>query len=444
MADGGVRTATNENMGPKLEKVNLSSIVFDEVVYPRRNHDPVLVQRYADDLNEIEAKQDFICVSSDMKLLDGKHRWLAYKKRFDGHDREIQVFVYPVTTPHEQLKLAAKLNSDHGWQLTDQDKQETAKTLYAYGSSYDEIAATLSVGKAKVSEWLARTVKENRDKRDRKLFELWMAYQTQEEIAANINEPIGTVKRLLGDGEDSLVRKVLQNQTNQATALHATDFEASLYTVWRQQEKTAGVSHYGNSEVRWLDNLLYRYTKPFDVVVDPFAGGGSTIDICKKRFRRYWVSDRKPIVEREHEIRKHDLVIDGIPRLPRWQDVKLVYLDPPYWKQAEGKYSDDPSDLANISLEDFTETLANIINGFAKKLKPGAVIALLMQPTQWHAPGRRFTDHLWEIARAVTLAVDYRIQCPYESQQCTPQMVEWAKESKEWLVISRELVVWRV
>ncbi|MGI8567578.1 MAG: hypothetical protein ACR2KT_00050 [Methylocella sp.] len=32
-------------------------------------------------------------------------------------------------------------------------------------------------------------------------------------------------------------------------------------------------SHFGNSEVRWLDNLLYLYTKPFDVVVDTFASG---------------------------------------------------------------------------------------------------------------------------------------------------------------------------
>jgi len=29
----------------------------------------------------------------------------------------------------------------------------------------------------------------------------------------------------------------------------------------------------GNSEVRWLDNLLYLYTKPFDIVVDTFASG---------------------------------------------------------------------------------------------------------------------------------------------------------------------------
>jgi hypothetical protein len=29
----------------------------------------------------------------------------------------------------------------------------------------------------------------------------------------------------------------------------------------------------GNSEVRWLDNLLYLYTRPCDIVVDTFASG---------------------------------------------------------------------------------------------------------------------------------------------------------------------------
>jgi hypothetical protein len=29
----------------------------------------------------------------------------------------------------------------------------------------------------------------------------------------------------------------------------------------------------GKSEVRGLDNLLYLYTKPFDIVVDMFASG---------------------------------------------------------------------------------------------------------------------------------------------------------------------------
>jgi DNA modification methylase len=199
-----------------------------------------------------------------------------------------------------------------------------------------------------------------------------------------------------------------------------------------------------------LDNLLYLYTNPFDIIVDPFGGGGSTIDLCKKRFRRYWVSDRKPIVERENEIRKHDLIAEdgsiNLPSLPRWKDVKLVYLDPPYWKQAENQYSTDPTDLANMPLEQFNNVLSGIINGFAKKLKNGEpkYIALIIQPTQWKAENREFVDHVGDMLRLVKLPVKMRYSVPYESQQCNAQMVEWAKANKQCLVLTREIIVWEV
>ena len=230
---------------------------------------------------------------------------------------------------------------------------------------------------------------------------------------------------------------------NKPSASHLTDFDIPLYNVWKQQEKTPGSGHFGNSEVRWVDNLLYLYTEPFDIIVDPFAGGGSTIDICKKRFRRYWVSDRKVEPELEGKIREHDITT-GLPPLPRWQDVKLVYLDPPYWKQAENQYSNDSADLANMPLDEFNKVLSATINGFAKKLSTGAVIALLIQPTQWKAPDRQYTDHVADMFRLVKLPLDMRISCPYESQQCNAQMVNWAKKNRKVLVLSRELVIWKV
>lgn len=438
MADHSANAVT-----PEKQTVRLSSVIFDEVVYPRRDHDPTLVQRYAEVIGEIEASQKFISVASDGKLLDGKHRWLAYRKVSNGDDRDIPVLVYPVTAPHDQLKLAAKLNSEHGWQLSDADKESTAKSLYQYGVSYDEIAASLSVGKAKVSGWLARVVKDNKEKRDRKIFDMWMACHTQEEIAEACGAERSTVTKI----SDDFVKTVFENQNHKAAASHATDFDPPFYNIWKQQEKTPGSKHFGNSEVRWVDNLLYLYTNPFDVVVDPFAGGGSTIDICKKRFRRYWTSDRKPIVEREDEIRHHDLT-DGLPPLPRWKDVSLVYLDPPYWLQAKGEYSDDPTDLANMELAEFNSKLAEIINGFAGKLKKSRTdptyVSLLIQPTQWKAPGREFVDHVGDMLRAVKLPVDMRFFVPYESQQANAQMVEWAKANKKCLVLTRELIAWRV
>jgi hypothetical protein len=91
-------------------------------------------------------------------LLSDRHRWLAYRKISNGDDRDIPVLVYPVTAPHDQLKLAAKLNSDHGWQLSEADKEHTANALYAYDMNYDDIAAALRAGSGVISRpYPART-----------------------------------------------------------------------------------------------------------------------------------------------------------------------------------------------------------------------------------------------------------------------------------------------
>ena len=129
---------------------------------------------------------------------------------------------------------------------------------------------------------------------------MWLACYEQKEIAEAVDVSAPQVTEItskFGIGELA--------KTEVSHAEHATDFTPPIYNIWKQQEKTNGSSHFGNSEVRWLDNLLSFYTKPFDMVLDPFAVGGSTIDICKRRFRRNMFSDRKPIVEREKEIRQY-------------------------------------------------------------------------------------------------------------------------------------------
>ena len=432
-------------MTPELKTVRLSEIVFDPVIYPRRDHDPALVQQYVRDLEQIRAAQRHIVVSPDLKILDGKHRWLAYRTRFDGHDPEMPVLVYPVTEPREQLRLAAKLNSNHGAQLSEEDKEQDAKTLHSYGLNYDEIAEALFVSKSTVQAWLARTVKEEKDKRDRAIHRMWLRCRTQEEIAEAIGCPRKTVDDQIGTFGD-LVQEYRSAKT---AAEHETDYESAFYNIWKQQTKSDGPSHFGNSEVRWVDHLLYYYTQPFDIVVDPFAGSGSTLDICSKRWRRCWISDRKPIVARETDIRRHDLMTDGLPPLnKRWSEVSLVYLDPPYWRQAAGKYSDDPTDLANMELDEFNKALSGIINGFLGKLRgqnrqrPGYV-ALIIQPTQWKADERAYTDHVFDMARLVKGDVAMRISAPYQTEQYNAQQVEWAKANREWLVLTREIIVWR-
>ncbi len=57
------------------------------------------------------------------------------------------------------------------------------------------------------------------------------------------------------------------------------------YNIWRQQVKTTGLKHFGNSEVRWVDNLLYLYTQPFDVVAAPRLQPGPFPAVGEERLR---------------------------------------------------------------------------------------------------------------------------------------------------------------
>lgn len=417
-------------------KIAVADVVFREDLYPRIETSAVTVQKYAEDLSVLPP----IKVNQRNELIDGWHRWTAHKK--NGIEM-IEAEVIETKSDAELLEKAIETNATHGLQLSQADKRDMARKIYHITPEKERdekkkhLAVILSVSERTVRDWLSRLDKDAKEARDKRIFDMWLACYTQQEIADAVGIGQAEVAKSIPNGVLAEL-----NKTDQSAAEHANDFTPPIYNIWKQQEKTNGSSHFGNSEVRWVDNLLYLYTKPFDMVLDTFAGGGSTIDICKKRFRRYMVSDRKPIVEREKEIRKHDLK-DGVLKPPQWKDVKLVYLDPPYWIQAEGQYSNDADDLGNQSLEDFTRNLARIINEYAKKISD-AYIALIIQPTQWKAPERQFTDHVGDMLRLVKLPVGMRYSVPYESQQCTAQMVEWSKENKQCLVLSREIVVWRV
>jgi len=127
---------------------------------------------------------------------------------------------------------------------------------------------------------------------------------------------------------------LLQNDANVDLQLFG-DFEQDgstrqLYTVWNIAKANNEVKHFGNIPPEIIDNLLYLYTNPFDVVFDPFGGGGSSIDMCEKRKRRFYVSDLNPIPAHS-DIRKHDITT-GLPADMPVPD--FVFLDPPYWQQA--------------------------------------------------------------------------------------------------------------
>ena len=99
-----------------------------------------------------------------------------------------------------------------------------------------------------VRDWLSRVDKDAKEARNKRIFDMWLACYTQQEIAEAIGIPRKTVDDTFGEsGEIAKLAK-----TDQLSAEHATDFAPPIYNIWKQQEKTKGSSHFGNSEVRWV------------------------------------------------------------------------------------------------------------------------------------------------------------------------------------------------
>ena len=239
-------------------EIAVSDVVFREDLYPRIETSAVTVQKYAEDLTVLPPIQ----VNQHNELIDGWHRWTAHRKMDAA---TIKAIVIETDSDARLLELAIERNSTHGLQLSQDDKRDMARRIYGMTPERDregkkaELARILSVSERTVRDWLSRMDKDAKEARDKRIFEAWLACRTQEEIAEAENVDQKTVGNQIS-GKTADLPKFLESHPE---ANHTVDFEIPLYNVWKQQTKSKGSEHFGNSEVRWLDNLLYLYTQPF-------------------------------------------------------------------------------------------------------------------------------------------------------------------------------------
>jgi DNA modification methylase len=158
-------------------------------------------------------------------------------------------------------------------------------------------------------------------------------------------------------------------------------------TLWDYPKQSYGKKPKGNNKYAGVTpafiiwNLVQRYTKPGDLVVDPMAGSGTTIDVCKEESRQVVGYDIAPA---HPEVIQNDA--RNIP-LPN-NSVDMVFIDSPYSDNI--KYSDHPDCIGKISCEDerFFDELDKVAAEIHRILKPGKVMAWLIGD-QWVK--KRFT-----------------------------------------------------
>jgi hypothetical protein len=342
-------------------KIKTNEVVFRKDLYPRIEHNQAKAQEYSQVIELLPA----IEINQHRELIDGFHRWTAHK--LAGVD-EIEVTITETKSENEFIRLAITRNAAHGYQLSQDDKRSTAIRLYATSDRTAEakkdLASLFSVAIRTVTSWVSDLDQAAREERRDKIKELYLRCYTAEEIAPQVGLEWRQVH--------NEVSAILEDMPKlQKVTFSEPDFSPPIYNVWAFGKKTNATEHFGNTEQRITDNLLWLYTQPLDIVLDPFGGGGSTLDVCRARGRRCYISDRKPKPGLEDKIRTLD-ICDQLPQLhKRWSEVSLTYLDPPYWRQAENQYSTDAEDMANMPLAEFTDKIVGVVRRIAEKQSKG-------------------------------------------------------------------------
>lgn len=197
------------------------------------------------------------------------HRWTAHKKQ--GAET-INVMVTETKSESEFLALACQRNATAGKQLSQRDKRRMGILLFNCGEGYDkkEIKDILSVEVETVHRWLKDVEKQLEEERDETVHSMWLACHTHKQIA----DAVGLSQREIDTRVEEL-QKMPESDKCQKMAKsaisHESDFDHKIYDVWNFPKATNEVQHPGNVPPEIVDNLLFYYTKPFDVVFDPFA-----------------------------------------------------------------------------------------------------------------------------------------------------------------------------
>lgn len=140
-------------------------------------------------------------------------------------------------------------------------------------------------------------------------------------------------------------------------------------TLWDFPRQNYGSKPHGDNKfsgvtpafVIW--NLLQKYTKPGDLVIDPMCGSGTAIDVAKELDRKVIGYDIVPY--------RDDIIQNDARKIPlKNNSVDFVFIDSPYSDNV--KYSDHPDCIGKISaeMESFFEELEKVAQEIHRILKP--------------------------------------------------------------------------
>jgi hypothetical protein len=260
--------------------------------------------------------------------------------------------------------------------------------------------------------------------------EIWRVAQTGDPRASKSVELIDVGSKTIHSAYKDLRRR----------DRFAADFRPTPYDVWAfRHDRAFGIPHPGSIPPAIIAHTLHYFTEPDALVVDPMAGGGTTLDVCESMGRRCLAYDIAPA---RPDVQQHD-VRDGFP--PETNGCDLIFCDPPYHTMLASRYPE--GGVANTSLSAWKAFLEVLCHSAYAVLRSGGRFALLLaNQTEKDLPaGHGYIDHAFYGYNAILGAgflPERRISCPMDGAHL-PQHVRRARQDGRMLGQVRDLIVAR-
>jgi len=241
--------------------------------------------------------------------------------------------------------------------------------------------------------------------------------------------------------QDTWLDLAEQNEWSRTTLRRAIkESKPSEYPIWLKYndvwnipdcDDRFGIEFPGRIPGQIIQNLLYYYTEEGDLVIDPMAGGGTSLDVCRHEGRRCFAFDILPA-------RDDISYADATKPWPTEEPADLVFIDPPYWCQLEGDYGG----MAAKPYQDYLMEMQAIIGQAHINLKGGGILAILIAPMAVKTEYIDIPFDLLRICETQGFTLIRRVSVPVlGNQQAGPQVMEQCKRERKMAASLRDLLI---
>lgn len=198
--------------------------------------------------------------------------------------------------------------------------------------------------------------------------------------------PLGQIKDKNDDKDNACVETLRKLIEAINTSKASVDIETEIpmiesTTFWDFPKQSYGLTPKGNNKYAGVTpaliiyNMVWRYTEPGDLVVDPMCGSGTTIDVCK--------AEKRDVIGYDIVSTRPDIIQNDARRIPLENDsVDMVFIDSPYGDNI--KYNGHVDNIGNISAEseEFYNELEKVMEECHRIMKENKILGWLIGD-QW-------------------------------------------------------------